>query len=91
MYVLTLKDKEEGAFAATTLDGGKALQMFVDKDDAIRYAGLLEADDHPELVVKEVDAESVIKTCEMMGYKYCIVDPNEFVVPINLKKKHDYI
>lgn len=81
MFVLTLKDQGDGAFAATTLDGGKALQIFVDKDDAIRYAGLLEADDHPELTVKEIDEEIIIKTCESLGHRYCIVTPEEFVVP----------
>lgn len=81
MFVLTLKDQGDGAFAASLLDGDKALQIFVDKDDAIRYAGLLEADDHPELDVREVDEDAVIKTCESLGHRYCIVTPEEFVVP----------
>lgn len=89
MYVLTLKGKDDGAFAALTSDGHKALQMFVDKDDAVRYAGLLEADNHPELSVKEVDEDLIIKTCEMMGYKYCIISPDEFVIPsTNIKYDH---
>jgi len=81
MFVLTLNGNGDGAYAATNLDGSKALQLFVDKDDAIRYAGLLEADDHPELIVKEIDDDLVIKTCESLGHKYCIVTPDEFVVP----------
>lgn len=81
MFVLTLSKDGDGAFAATHLDGSKVLQLFVDKDDAIRYAGLLEADDHPELTVKEIDDDLVIKTCEGLGHKYCIVTPDEFVVP----------
>ena len=50
MYILQLQGKEqEGAYAVQASDG-KVVYMFLDKDDALRYAGLLEADDFPENV-----------------------------------------
>ena len=50
MYILTLAgQEEEGAYAVEDHDGDKTLYFFQDEDDAERYAGLLEADDYPEL------------------------------------------
>ena len=82
MYLLTIKGKEdEGAYAVTDEDGEKALYLFEDEDDAERYSGLLEAEDYPEMTVIEVDDELSVKTCEMYGYNYVIITPNEFVIP----------
>jgi hypothetical protein len=82
MFLLTLKGKEdEGAYAVTNDEGEKALYLFEDEDDAERYAGLLESDDYPEMVVIEVDDDMAIKTCEMFGYRYAIITSNEFVIP----------
>ena len=39
------------------------------------------AEDYPEMTVIEVDDEMAIKTCEMYGYNYVIITPNEFVIP----------
>ena len=45
MFILTIAEHSKGekdqAYAATMKDGSKSLSIFVDKDDAIRYAGLL--------------------------------------------------
>ncbi len=44
MYILAVAGKEmEGAYAVDENDKRK-VYMFLDKDDAVRYAGLLEAD-----------------------------------------------
>lgn len=82
MYILTIKGKEdEGAYAVTNDDGENVLYLFEDEDDAERYAGLLEAEDYPNMSVVEVDDELSIKTCEVYGYEYFIITPNEFVIP----------
>jgi hypothetical protein len=82
MYILTIKNREEdGAYAVTDDDGEKVLYLFEEEDDAERYAGLLEAEDYPKMSVTEVDDELSIKTCEMYGYSYVIITPNEFVIP----------
>ena len=55
MYVLAIAGKEkEGAYAVQGDKSDKMVYMFLDKDDALRYAGLLEADDFPEMSVVEV-------------------------------------
>tara|TARA_B100000131_G_scaffold316740_1_gene357359 strand:+ start:681 stop:947 length:267 start_codon:yes stop_codon:yes gene_type:complete len=85
MFILTIvegsKNDKDQAYASTNKDGSKSLSIFVDKDDAVRYAGLLEADNHPAVNVTEIPDEEIIKTCEMMGYKYQVITPDEFVIP----------
>lgn len=82
MYLLTLSDKsEKGAYAIETSDGSKVLQMFLDKDDAIRYSGLLEADGFPDLDIIEIKEEEAIYACSNFGYNYCIITPDDFVIP----------
>ena len=82
MFILTIKEKEdEGAYAVIDDDGEKALYFFEEEDDAERYAGLLEAEDYPEMSVIEVEDEPAIKTCEMYEYHYVIITPNELVIP----------
>lgn len=89
MFILTIKDKEEeGAYAVIDEDNEKALYFFEDSDDAERYAGLLEAEDYPEMSVIEVDPELAIDTCESYGYHYVIITPNEFVIP---PRKNDLV
>ena len=55
--------------------------MFLDKDDALRYAGLLEADDFPEMSVVEVDDREIIQACVTSGNEYYVVTPDDIVVP----------
>ena len=82
MFLLTIAEKEEeGAYAVSDEYGEKALYFFEEEDDAERYSGLLVAEDYPEMTVVEVDDEMGIKTCEMYGYNYVIITPNEFVIP----------
>jgi hypothetical protein len=82
MYILTLKGKkQEGAYAVETSDGSKVLQMFVDSDDAERYIGLLEADGFPELEAIEIEESDAVAACENFGYNYCIIAPDDFVIP----------
>ena len=89
MFILALKDKEdEGAYSVEDDDGEKALYLFEDEDDAKRYIGLLEADDYPQMTAVEVEDERAIKTCELYGYHYVIITPNEFVIP---PRKYDFV
>ena len=82
MFILTIAEQEEeGAYAVLDETGEKALYFFEEEDDAERYAGLLEAEDYPEMSVVEIDDKAAIKTCEMYGYNYVIISPNEFVIP----------
>ena len=82
MFILTISGQEtEGAYAVTDPDGARALYIFEEEDDAERYAGLLEAEDYPEMNVIEIDEELAIATCYRYNYRYVIIKPNDFVVP----------
>lgn len=82
MYILCLDGKEdEGAYAIANQYGQRILLMFEEEDDALRYAGLLEADDFPPLVAVEVDPDGMMKMCERTGYEYMIVSPDELIIP----------
>ena len=82
MYILAVAGKEdEGAYAADGDNGEKVVYIFVDKDDAIRYAGLLEADDFPEMSVVEVEDRNAMQACEQHGHPYYIVTPDDIVIP----------
>lgn len=82
MYLLTLKDrKDDGAYAVENGYGEKVLFLFEEKDDADRYALLLENEEEQPMEVVEVDDELAIKTCVLYNYKYAVVTPNDIVVP----------
>lgn len=82
MYILTIRGKEDdGAYAVVDDNGEQAVYFFEEKDDAKRYAGLLEADDYPNMSVVEIDPDLAIKTCEYFDYSYVIITNNDFVIP----------
>jgi|TARA_Y100000361_G_C11009936_1_gene263805 hypothetical protein len=89
MFILTIAGtKEEGAYSVADEDGERALYLFEDEDDAARFAGLLEAEDYPEMDVVEVEDEVAINTCNVYNYRYVIISPEEFVIP---PREYDFI
>lgn len=84
MYLLTMAGREqEGAYTVPNDDGDDILYLFQEEDDATRYALLLEEDDHPEMHIIEVEDHVMIKTCEMHGYQYVLITPDDIVIPPN--------
>ena len=82
MYILAIAGKEkEGAYALESEDNKRMVYVFLDKDDAVRYAGLLEADNFPEMSVVEVDDREIIHACVSHGHEYYVVSPDDIVVP----------
>jgi len=82
MFILTVAgQEEEGAYAVHDEDGEKALYLFEEEDDAIRYVGLLEAEDYPDMSVIEVDDEVAINTCNVYNYRYVIITSDDLVIP----------
>nr|BAR29461.1 hypothetical protein [uncultured Mediterranean phage uvMED]BAR29529.1 hypothetical protein [uncultured Mediterranean phage uvMED] len=82
MFIITLDGHQgEGAYAVHDEHGENVLYLFVDKDDAMRYAGLLEAEDFPPIVVTKVADKEVISTCEKVNCKYSIITPDVLVIP----------
>ena len=88
MYILTLKGREtDGAYSVIDEQGEKVLYLFVDEDDATRFAIMLEEDNYPEMSVIELDDELVVNMCETEGYRYTIITQNDIVIP---PKDNDY-
>ena len=89
MFVLAIKGKEhEGAYAVTDPEGEKALYLFEEQDDALRYGGLLEAEDYPPMSVMEIPDQLAINTCNMYNYRYVIITEDDFVIP---QRANDFI
>ena len=82
MYILTIKGQEqEGAYAVSDDDGERSLYLFEEEDDALRYGGLLEAEDYPPMDVVEIPNELAIQTCMVYNYNYVIITKDAFEIP----------
>ena len=89
MYIITINGKEkDGAYSVIDDDGEQVLYIFVDEDDAIRYAMQLEEIGYPEMHIIEIDGELMLRTCEKHGYQYTVITKNDFVIP---PENHDYV
>ena len=52
---------------------------------------MLEEMDYPEMHVIEIDDELIIKTCDLQGYLYTIITPNDIVIPPEEYESYDFI
>ncbi len=92
MYIITVKGKErEGAYSVVDEDLDQVLYIFVQEDDATRYALQLEEMDYPKMKVLKIEDELMIKTCELHGHKYTVITPDDIVITPDTDIKHDYI
>jgi hypothetical protein len=90
MFILTISGKEtDGAYSVTDDDGQKILYMFEQEDDATRYAMMLEEEGFPEMQILEIEDSIMIKTCQLHGYHYTLITPNDIVIPPDIK--YDFI
>ena len=82
MFILTEK-KRGGVFDIPNVKSQrKTLQCFVQRDDAERYLTLMEANDAPQkLEIMEIDPEVVAFNCDSYGYRFTVVEPEDFVIP----------
>ena len=91
MFILTINGKEEeGAYSVIDDEGEHILYLFEEEDDAVRYAMMLEDDGYPEMHVIEIEDEVMIKTCELHGYQYTLITPDDIVIPPK-NVNHDFI
>tara|TARA_Y100000766_G_C18792522_1_gene548940 strand:+ start:393 stop:791 length:399 start_codon:yes stop_codon:yes gene_type:complete len=58
------------------LKGRTIVLMFEDKDDAIRYCGLLEAQDFPLPTVEMINIEEIENFCKKLDYECKLVEKN---------------
>ena len=92
MYILTIHGKEkEGAYSVQNEDGDHVLYLFQDRDDASRYAMMLEEESYPEMAVLEVDPDMMASVCETHGYEYTVITQNDIVIPPRESKPNDFI
>ena len=92
MYILTIYGKEkEGAYSVQNEDGDHVLYLFQDRDDASRYAMMLEEESYPEMAVLEVDPDMMASVCETHGYEYTVITPNDIVIPPSKSDPNDFI
>ena len=90
MYIITINGREtEGAYSVTNDEGEQILYLFEEEDDAVRYAMMLEDKGCPEMHVIEIENDVMLQTCEMHGYQYTIITPNDIVIPPDTE--HDFI
>ncbi|MFN3926919.1 MAG: DUF3110 domain-containing protein [Pseudanabaenaceae cyanobacterium] len=54
---------------------------FEDEDDAVRYAGYLEAQDFPTPTPEAIDQAEVEEFCQSAGYEFYLVPAGELLVP----------
>ena len=92
MFILTIDGKEkDGAYSVQNGEGDHVLYLFEEKDDADRYAMLLEEESFPNIHVMEVDHDMMMSVCETHGYEYTVITPNDIVFPPNTAKPNDFI
>tara|TARA_B100002019_G_scaffold19544_1_gene15055 strand:- start:286 stop:537 length:252 start_codon:yes stop_codon:yes gene_type:complete len=81
MFILTDK-LSGGIYAVQNQDMKKTVHIFEEKDDAVRYVEMLNADDYPdELELMEIDTSVVAINCDKYGYNYSIVRKDDLVIP----------
>jgi len=91
MFILTINGREtEGAYSVVDDEGEHILYLFEEEDDATRYAMMLEEDGYPEMHVIEIEDDVMIQTCEMHGYQYTLITPDDIVIPPSTSG-HDFI
>ena len=83
MHLLAVAGREDsGAYAVQDSFGQKVLYLFVEEDDAERYAMMMnDEEDNASLNVIEIEDALAIRTCKMYNYKYAVITPNDIVVP----------
>ena len=84
MDCFVLLDKKTGGVYAVRDDDHteRVVQIFLDRDDAVRYYGMLKAEDYPrKLSVMEIKEDQVKENCTMHGYAFSFISPDDFVIP----------
>ena len=82
MYIITIKGKDdEGAYAVKDEFEEKVVFLFEEKDDAIRYALLMEEDGCPEMDVIQINDAVAVAACEKAGVRYTIITEDDIVIP----------
>jgi len=82
VYILLFNAGTDGEGIHTVQLGDRnTILMFEDQDDALRYAGLLEAQDFPEAKVEAIDSEEVEQFCRQADYSWKMIETGQLEIP----------
>ena len=82
VYIVLYNANTEDEGIHTIQEGNiNKILMFKDKDDASRYAMMLEAQDFPEPSVEAIDSEEIELFCEKANYDWQIVESGQLELP----------
>ena len=82
VWVLLFNADSENQGIYTRLENDKNIVLaFVQEDDAIRYAMLLEAQDFPSAVSESIDEKELMEICEDTGLGLNIIGEDELAIP----------
>ncbi len=82
LWVLLFNADSDNQGIYTRLEDGKNIVLaFIQEDDAIRYAMLLEAQDFPSAVTESIDEKELVEICDDTGLGLNIVQEDELVIP----------
>ena len=88
IHIITIRGmRDDGAYAVLNEYGEKVVFLFEQKDDAVRYAMMLEGQGDPPMEVVDVKDRVAIGACERTGTKYTIIRTDDIVIPP--APKHD--
>ena len=77
IYVLLYNSgTDDEGIHSIELNGKTIVLMFEEKDDAVRYCGLLEAQDFPTSTIELFDLEEIRRFCLDSGYESKLVEKN---------------
>ena len=82
IHIITIRGmRDDGAYAVLNEYGEKVVFVFEQKDDAVRYAMMLEDQGDPPMEVVDVKDRVAIGACERTGTKYTIIRSDDIVIP----------
>jgi hypothetical protein len=82
VWVLLFNADSENQGIYTRLENDKNIVLaFMQEDDALRYAMLLEAQDFPIAVTESIDEKELMEICEDTGLELNIIGEDELAIP----------
>jgi|TARA_B100000508_G_C11341234_1_gene219232 hypothetical protein len=86
MHIITpSENKDTGAYSVINEMGEKVVFFFIEKDDAERYAIMLEDQGEEPMHVIHVADRVAIAACEKTGTRYTVIGKDDFVIPVETK------
>lgn len=82
VYVVLFNARTENeGIHSLQMEGRNLVLMFEVEDDAIRFGGLLEAQDFPPATVEAFETEEIEEFCESAGYEAVSVPEGTLLMP----------